>query len=305
LKYRVNRLEITTLFVHSPPILGDQKYWGKLTYMCIKVVKSLVFGPIFIAPKNYIKLVTTNLLDAFAVCFGCVCLFCSQIKVMFVILQLSIALVFEILHGGNRMEDQSGFAYHNRFEFAQLENLQTDMPRAQTGGMSSVSEFSFTETYSFMTTARIDTSGSRYCGVQNLLERSKGHNTAEAMMDILRDKENGINMEGIFMATGSMVSVVLTDPNLPGDPFSPNRSVFKPFVFVKDIKQLKQNSSLGYGPDDTVKKIPCFQSKPHRKHPLFVKHDVDMLKQHLKTSVRKLKLGHKWVFQMDNDPKMA
>ena len=30
---------------------------------------------------------------------------------------------------------------------------------------------------------------------------------------------------------------------------------------------------------------------------------VDILKQHLKTSVRKLKLGRKWVFQMDNNPK--
>ena len=30
---------------------------------------------------------------------------------------------------------------------------------------------------------------------------------------------------------------------------------------------------------------------------------VDILKQHLKTPVRKLKLGRKWVFQMDNDPK--
>ena len=30
---------------------------------------------------------------------------------------------------------------------------------------------------------------------------------------------------------------------------------------------------------------------------------VHILKQHLKTSVRKLKLGRKWVFQMDNDPK--
>ncbi|CDQ71431.1 unnamed protein product [Oncorhynchus mykiss] len=30
---------------------------------------------------------------------------------------------------------------------------------------------------------------------------------------------------------------------------------------------------------------------------------VDILKQHLKTSVRKLKLGRKWVLQMDNDPK--
>ncbi|XP_073503609.1 MKI67 FHA domain-interacting nucleolar phosphoprotein isoform X2 [Phyllobates terribilis] len=30
---------------------------------------------------------------------------------------------------------------------------------------------------------------------------------------------------------------------------------------------------------------------------------VAILKQHLKTSARKLKLGQKWVFQMDNDPK--
>ena len=30
---------------------------------------------------------------------------------------------------------------------------------------------------------------------------------------------------------------------------------------------------------------------------------VDILKQHLKTSVRKLKFGRKWVFQMDNEPK--
>jgi hypothetical protein len=31
--------------------------------------------------------------------------------------------------------------------------------------------------------------------------------------------------------------------------------------------------------------------------------DVDILKQHRKTSVRKLKLGRKWVFKMDNDLK--
>ena len=30
---------------------------------------------------------------------------------------------------------------------------------------------------------------------------------------------------------------------------------------------------------------------------------VNILKQQLKTSVRKLKLGRKWIFQMDNDPK--
>ena len=36
-----------------------------------------------------------------------------------------------------------------------------------------------------------------------------------------------------------------------------------------------------------------------------MENDVDILKQHLKTSVRKLKLGRKWVFQMVNEPKHA
>lgn len=35
------------------------------------------------------------------------------------------------------------------------------------------------------------------------------------MMEILRDKESGINMEGGFMTTGSMVSVLPQEPNLP------------------------------------------------------------------------------------------
>jgi hypothetical protein len=32
---------------------------------------------------------------------------------------------------------------------------------------------------------------------------------------------------------------------------------------------------------------------------------VDILKQNFNTSVRKLKLGRKWVFQMDNNPKQT
>lgn len=36
------------------------------------------------------------------------------------------------------------------------------------------------------------------------------------MMDILRDKDSGINMEGMFMTTGSMVSVIPRDYSLPG-----------------------------------------------------------------------------------------
>lgn len=42
-----------------------------------------------------------------------------------------------------------------------------------------------------------------------------GKITAETMMAILRDKESGINMEGSFMTTGSMVSILPQEPNLP------------------------------------------------------------------------------------------
>ena len=41
----------------------------------------------------------------------------------------------------------------------------------------------------------------------------------------------------------------------------------------------------------------------HKIDGIIMKENVDILKQNLKTSVRKLQLGHKWVFQMDNDPK--
>ncbi|CDQ97967.1 unnamed protein product [Oncorhynchus mykiss] len=46
----------------------------------------------------------------------------------------------------------------------------------------------------------------------------------------------------------------------------------------------------------------CRRTSQNRWHHEAGKY-VDILKQHLKTSVRKLKLCHKWVFQMDNDPK--
>lgn len=134
---------------------------------------------------------------------------------------------------------------------------------------------------------------------------TEGHITAETMMDILRDKDSGINMEGMFTTTGSMVSVIPKSPCLPGVHYftgTPHperysditipkltsiaavddlrgrrlcaRSVFKPFIFVENLKALKETSSPSYGPDDPVKKKPRFQSKPDRRHELFVKHEL-------------------------------
>uniref|UniRef100_A0A1A8F846 Secernin 3 n=1 Tax=Nothobranchius korthausae TaxID=1143690 RepID=A0A1A8F846_9TELE len=218
--------------------------------------------------------------------------------------------------GGTCMEDESSFTYHNSFLISDRKEawvLETSGKhwageRVQ-GGYRNISnqygittkidkehpgmreyaqskgwwdgktEFNFATVYSYLTTARIESAGSRYCEGKKLLEKSDGHITAEAMMDILRDKESGINMEGMFMTTGSMVSVIPTDPTLPGIHYftatpDPERSVFKPFIFVQKVNLLKETTSPSFGPDDPVKKNPRFQSKPDRKHPLFVKHEL-------------------------------
>ncbi|KAG7251415.1 hypothetical protein CRUP_005198, partial [Coryphaenoides rupestris] len=76
--------------------------------------------------------------------------------------------------------------------------------------------FNFAKAYSYTATGRIEASDTRYCEGKKMMENSKGHITAQTMMGILRDKESGINMEGAFMTTASMVSVVPRDPTLPG-----------------------------------------------------------------------------------------
>ncbi|XP_019945717.2 secernin-3 [Paralichthys olivaceus] len=218
--------------------------------------------------------------------------------------------------GGSCMEDESGFTYHNSFlisdrkeawlletsgkhwaaekveggyrnisnQYGITSKIDKEHPQLREyarskGWWDGESQFNFATVYSFMTTARIEASGSRYCEGKKLLEKSKGHITAETMMDILRDKDSGINMEGMFMTTGSMVSVIPMNPALPGVHYftatpDPERSVFKPFVFVTHTNQLKETTSPSYGPNDPVKKKPRFQSKPDRKHELFVKHQV-------------------------------
>ncbi|CDQ79681.1 unnamed protein product [Oncorhynchus mykiss] len=66
--------------------------------------------------------------------------------------------------------------------------------------------------------------------------------------------------------------------------------------FIDSVRVLTQNHSTGFLGSVLV----------NDAQPVFIireENDVDILKQHLKTSVKKLKLGRKWVFQMDNDPK--
>ncbi|XP_026231758.1 secernin-3 [Anabas testudineus] len=218
--------------------------------------------------------------------------------------------------GGSCMEDDSGFTYHNSFlmsdrkeawlletsgkywaaerveggyrnisnQYGITTKIDKEHPGMRAyaqskGWWDGKSQFNFATVYSYQTTARIEASGSRYCEGKKLLEKSNGHITAETMMDILRDKDSGINMEGMFMSTGSMVSVIPTNPALPAVHYftatpDPERSVFKPFIFVKHINPLKETTSPTYGANDPVKKKPRFLSKPDRKHQLFVKHEL-------------------------------
>ncbi|XP_043549532.1 secernin-3 [Chiloscyllium plagiosum] len=140
-------------------------------------------------------------------------------------------------------------------------------------------EFDFTAVYSHQDTTQMNETDNRHCTGLQLLNKHKGNITIETMMDILRDKESGTNTEGGFMTTGSMISILPMDSSLhcihffTGTPY-PERSVFKPFIFVKNMRQLLKTSSPSFGPDDPVKKKPRFQTKPDRKHELYKKHEV-------------------------------
>ncbi|KGL72433.1 Secernin-3, partial [Tinamus guttatus] len=217
--------------------------------------------------------------------------------------------------GGNCMESHMAFTYHNSFLIADRKEawvLETSgkywAAEKVEGGVRNISnqlsittkidrehpelreyakskgwwdgekEFDFAATYSYVNTARMTTSRGRYCEGYKLLNKHKGSISSEIMMEILRDKESGINMEGGFMTTGSMVSVLPQEPGLPcvhyftGTP-DPERSVFKPFIFVPNITPLLKTSSPTFGPDDPVRKQPRFQTKPDRRHELYKKHE--------------------------------
>ncbi|TRY85329.1 hypothetical protein DNTS_031284 [Danionella cerebrum] len=194
----------------------------------------------------------------------------------------AVGVITELLErygqGGNCMEDKCGFTYHNSFLISDRREawvLETAgkfwAAERVEGGYRNISN-------QYSITTRIDR---EHEGLRAYARERRWWNgdAPFSFSDILRDKASGINMEGAFMSTGSMVSVVPEDESLPGVHFftatpDPARSVFKPFVFVADVEPLTLTSSPCFGDDDPVKRKPRFQSKPNRKHPLFLKHEV-------------------------------
>ncbi|XP_053554435.1 secernin-3 isoform X2 [Bombina bombina] len=163
-------------------------------------------------------------------------------------LDVIVNLLEKYGQGGNCMEDKMSFTYHNSFLIAD----RTEAWVLETAG--------------------------QYWAV----EKVEGNMTATAMMEILSDKRSGINMEGGFMTTGSMVSILPQDPQQPcchfftGTP-DPSRSIFKPFIFVPHIEQLVKTASPSFGSKDPVKLTPRFQTKPDRRHELYIKHEKALM----------------------------
>lgn len=83
----------------------------------------------------------------------------------------------------------------------------------------------------------------------------------------------------------------------------------KPYIWRKKVEALKPQSTIPtvkYG-GNSIMLWGCFTAGGtdalHKIDDIMRKENyVDILKQHLKTSARKLKLGPKWLFQMINDP---
>uniref|UniRef100_A0A2I4CAU3 Secernin-2 n=1 Tax=Austrofundulus limnaeus TaxID=52670 RepID=A0A2I4CAU3_AUSLI len=126
--------------------------------------------------------------------------------------------------------------------------------------------------------ARMELAKRRYQGGRELLQKHEGSVTAEVMMSILRDKPSGVCMDsGGFRTTGSMVSVLPTDPSLPCIHFftatpDPSRSVFKPFIFSDHSAPVLSVVSPQFGPEDPARKQPRFQTRVDRRHDLYKAH---------------------------------
>nr|XP_003222221.1 PREDICTED: secernin-1 [Anolis carolinensis] len=117
------------------------------------------------------------------------------------------------------------------------------------------------------------------CLGKESLEKQEGSITVQTMIDVLRDTSGGICVDSeSFLTTASMVSVLPQNLSSPcihyftGTP-DPSRSIFKPFIFVDNVKFVPKIQSPSLGCSDPTKKVPRFQEKPDRRHELYKAHE--------------------------------
>uniref|UniRef100_A0A673MSH6 Secernin-2 n=1 Tax=Sinocyclocheilus rhinocerous TaxID=307959 RepID=A0A673MSH6_9TELE len=199
--------------------------------------------------------------------------------------------------GGACRETAEPFSYHNTFLLVDRQEawvLETagklwaaqkicaEHPELRAvaqaqGWWSGEGDFSFSAVFSPNNPpARMEMAKQRYVGGTALLQQHNGL----VMMSILRDKASGICMDSEgFCTTGSMVSILLRNPDMPCIHFftatpDPSRSVFKPFIFSESVRSVNMVMSPQYGPDDPVRTQPRFQHQVDRKHELYKAHQT-------------------------------
>ncbi|XP_063778030.1 secernin-1 [Pseudophryne corroboree] len=146
-----------------------------------------------------------------------------------------------------------------------LEHPELQSHVKSQGWWSGDKEFNFSEVFSQ------DENGDDCLG-REAVESHEELLTMESVMNVLRNKSNGINVDSAtFLTTASAVSVLPQDGKRPcihfltGTP-DPSRSIFKPFIFVEDVTAVpKAQSSCAEGK-------PCHHEHTEWKHELYEAH---------------------------------
>ncbi|XP_078084496.1 secernin-1-like [Mustelus asterias] len=120
-----------------------------------------------------------------------------------------------------------------------------------------------------------DEASDHHCTGKELLQKHAGNITIQTMMDALRDQDN-MDLDS-YIITGSMVSILPQNSSSPCIHFftatpDPARSIFKPFIFVDNVKPVPKTQSPSFGDEDPAKQQPRFQSRPDRRHELYQAH---------------------------------
>lgn len=101
---------------------------------------------------------------------------------------------------------------------------------------------------------------------------------ATSMFAILRDEDSCICRTDVSVSTGSQVSVLWPHGSASANVHwftatpNPSRSIYKPFIFAKDVDLGTVTMSPVYGDKDPVKEKPRFQRTVDRRHTLYSAH---------------------------------
>ncbi|XP_042602757.1 secernin-2 [Cyprinus carpio] len=140
------------------------------------------------------------------------------------------------------------------------------------GWWSGEGDFSFSAVFSpDNPPARMEMAKKRYMGGTALLQQHNGTHTCHMFF-------SSPDLD-VFCTTGSMVSILPRNPDVPCVHFftatpDPSRSVFKPFIFSESVRSVSMVMSPQYGSDDPVRTQPRFQHQVDRKHELYKAHQT-------------------------------